>query len=72
MRIYVSDPAAAKELTRFFRRRDYLAVVSGPGLVDVAPIQSVDARHDLARTRRDLDEWAAENPNVRAVLRDDD
>ena len=53
-----------KDLVRFFRRRDYLAVEAEPGVVEVLPISGADEPADRARTLHDLDEWKAQNPGV--------
>ncbi len=67
MRIRLSDPRAAKDLTRFFRSRDYLAAQRGPNVVEVVPITAVSERADRARALRDLATWAEANPGVEAV-----
>ena len=64
MRFRIEDPRAAKDLVRFFRRRDYLAVQADDGSIEVVSIQSVSERGDRTRTLRDLDEWKAANPDV--------
>ena len=64
MRFRIDDPRGAKDLVRFFRRRGYVAAEVGERTIEVAPIQSVDARGDRARTLRDLKEWKAEHPGA--------
>ena len=67
MRIQLTEPRAARELVRFLRDRDYLAVEESGGVVEAVPIQVVSEPADRARTLRDLDAWLAENPDVGAT-----
>ncbi|MBA2616376.1 MAG: hypothetical protein H0U90_11490 [Actinobacteria bacterium] len=53
-----------KDLVRFFRRRDYLAVEAEPGVVEVVPIDAVSEVAGRARTLLDLKAWKAEHPDV--------
>jgi hypothetical protein len=71
MQIQISDPRAAKDLTRFFRSREYLAVERTKGVLEVVPIQAVGQRADRRRTLRDLAEWAAANPEFEATPMDE-
>lgn len=62
MRLHVSESAAVRDLVRFLRTRDYLAVDEGDGMVEVVPIGSVSEAADRARLLRDLDEWRTGRP----------
>ena len=61
MLIEVSDREAARELVRFLRRRHYLAVDRGEGLIETVPIDATDPRADRVRTLRDVEAWAADH-----------
>jgi hypothetical protein len=64
MEIEVSDPRTARDLVRFLRRRGYLAVERGRGVVEAVPIDAVGPAADRARTLRDVQAWAAEQGGV--------
>ena len=64
MLIRVSDPEAARNLTRFFRNRKYLAVERETGVVEVLPIASAGERADRLRIVRDTAAWREQNPGV--------
>ena len=67
MRVRVSDPTLTRDLIRFLRRHDYLAIEEEePEFIEAVPINSVSARADRNRLRRHLDEWQAEHPGVMA------
>lgn len=65
MRLRVSDSRLARDLVRFFRARDYLAVEEGAGLVAVVPINAVSERADRISILREVEEWLAAHPDVR-------
>jgi hypothetical protein len=71
MQLDVSQQRGARDLVRFFRRREYLAVEHEPGIVEVVPINSVSEPADRLRTLRDLAEWTARHPGVDAGPIDD-
>jgi hypothetical protein len=71
MRIRIDDPPSARDLVRFLRRRDYLAVEESEGLVEAVPINSVSERADRVRTLRELSDWMAQHPGVSAEPADD-
>ena len=66
MRVRVSDPTLTRDLIRFLRRHEYLAVEEEPEFIEAVPINSVSARADRNRLRGHLDEWQAEHPGVTA------
>ena len=66
----INDPKLIDDLVRFLRRHDYLAVQRGRDNVEVAPINSVSARADRKRVRRDLARWRSEHPDVTAEVVD--
>ncbi len=68
MLVRVSDPNLSGDLVRFLRRQDYLAVQKGRDIVEAAPINSVSARADRNRLRRELNEWLAEHPEAKAEV----
>jgi hypothetical protein len=68
MRIRVSDPRKSRELVRFLRGREYLAVAHHDGPVEAVPINSISERADRVRMLRDLADWMAENPGLEATL----
>jgi hypothetical protein len=67
MVIRVSDPRAARDLTRFFRERKYLAVERETGIVEVVPIASAGDRGDRVRILQDLAAWRERNRGVEAT-----
>ena len=67
MLIRVSDPRAARDLTRFFRIRKYLAVDRETGVVEVLAIASAVERADRLRILRDAAAWRQQNPAVDAT-----
>ena len=67
MRIELTEPRATRDLVRFLRDRDYLAVEEPGGVVEVVPIQVVSELADRARTLRDLGAWLAQHPGVGAT-----
>ena len=68
MLIRVSDPSLTGDLVRFLRGHDYLAVQKGRDTVEAAPINSVSARADRKRLRRELDEWLSGHPGASAEI----
>jgi hypothetical protein len=64
LKIHVRDAEAARNLVRFFRARDYLAVADLTGVVDVAPIATEGEEADRERTLRDLAAWCADHRGV--------
>ena len=70
MLVRISDPNLIGDLVRFLRRHDYLAAQRGGATVEVAPINSVSARADRKRLRRDLAQWQSEHPDVTAEVVD--
>ncbi len=67
MQVRLSDPARKRDLIRYLRARDYLAV-DEDGAVVAVPINSVSERADLLRLTRDLREWQSQHPGVLASL----
>ncbi len=67
MRTRLSDGRAARDLVRFLRDRDYLAVEVTHGVVEAVPIQSVGDDLDRTRTLADVDIWLATRPGVVAT-----
>ncbi len=66
MRLHISDPRETRDLVRFFRRREYLAVEHERGILEVVPINSLTDRAERLRTLHDLAEWKAAYPGVEA------
>ena len=71
MRIQIDDPRRCRDIVRHFRARGYLAVERGSGTIEAVPIDATGADVDRARTRSDLEEWAAANREVTATPVDD-
>jgi hypothetical protein len=67
MKLDVNESRGARDLVRFFRRREYLAVEQEPGVIEVVPIDSVSERADRSRTLRDLEEWRLNHPGIDAA-----
>jgi hypothetical protein len=67
MFIEISDSALTEELIGFLRARGYLAIEER-GQVVAVPINAVSASADRRRGQRDLDEWRARHPGVRAEI----
>jgi hypothetical protein len=67
MFIEISDPDLTEELIDFLRARDYLAVEER-GQVVAVPINAVNASADRRRGERDLVDWRARHPGVRAEI----
>jgi hypothetical protein len=68
MRIYVPDSEAARDLVRFFRARNYLAVADPGGEVEVVPIAGRGETADRASTLSDLAAWRADHPGIAAAV----
>ncbi len=71
MVIRVNDPGGARDLTRFFRERKYLAVEREPGVAEVVPISSAGEHADRSRILRDAAAWRERNPGVEATPLED-
>lgn len=67
MFIELEDPTLRRDLIRFLRARDYLAIEEAEQVVAV-PLEAVDRRTDRERAERDLDEWRLEHPGVRVEI----
>lgn len=68
MLVRISDPNLSGDLVRFLRRHDYLAVQKNRDTVEAAPINSVSARADRNRLRREVNEWLAGHPEAKAEV----
>ena len=65
MRVRLSEPARTRDLIRYLRAKDYLAVEED-GAVIAVPIRAVSERADLKRFALDVAQWQADHRGVLA------
>ena len=68
MFLRLDDTSVTADLVHFLRERDYLAVATEPGVVEVVPINAASERGDRLRLNGVLCEWRRAHRDVTVEL----